>query len=167
MIAAILEIIGVFIGGTVVARLVSRGLDLGPANIRSLEPGVQPDLVALSGSAAANLLLRYGFVLGLAFAVGWWHRRRPLAAYGVTKGNCSVRTHVGIALVREAFASVALALPLIAIVLVQVMLMPAFLPLTAALTLTAAVSLEWWDKRNKISRIYWVLAIARHSISFV
>jgi membrane protease YdiL (CAAX protease family) len=103
-IAALLEIIGVFIGGTLLARLISSGLNLGPGNIRSLEPGEVPDFAALSLSTGANLLIRYGAVLGLAFAVGWWHRRRPLAAYGVTTGGLSIRDHVGIAMLL--FASV-------------------------------------------------------------
>jgi membrane protease YdiL (CAAX protease family) len=65
-----------------------------------------PDFAALSLSTGANLLIRYGAILGLAFAVGWWHRRRPLSAYGVTTGGLSARDHLGIALLL--FASVGL-----------------------------------------------------------
>jgi membrane protease YdiL (CAAX protease family) len=96
-VAAVLEIVGVFVVGTLLARLASRGLNLGPVNLRALAPGEEPDFLALSRSTAANLLLRYGFVLGLAFVVGWWHRRRRLADYGVTTAGCRVRDHVIIA----------------------------------------------------------------------
>ena len=96
-IAALMEVVGVFVGGTLLARAISRGLDLGPASLRSLPPGTTPDFVALSASSAANLTLRYGLVLGLAFAVGWWHRKRRLEHYGVTLASRPARTHLGIA----------------------------------------------------------------------
>jgi membrane protease YdiL (CAAX protease family) len=92
-IAALLEVVGVFVGGTLVARAIGRALDLGPANLRSLPPGTTPDFVALSVSSAANLVLRYSLVLGLAFAVGWWHRKRRLAQYGVTLASRPVSAH--------------------------------------------------------------------------
>jgi membrane protease YdiL (CAAX protease family) len=71
---------------------------------------VTPDFVSLAWSTAANLVLRYGFVLGLAFAVGWWHRRRRLAEYGVTVAGRPLREHLGIALLL--FATTAI-LPLL------------------------------------------------------
>src|SRR5262245_42386385 len=89
--AALLEVVGIFVAGTLLARLASRGLNLGPANLRALGPGEQPDFVRLSWSTGANLLLRYGCILGLAFAVGWWHRRRRLADYGVTTAGRPLR----------------------------------------------------------------------------
>lgn len=92
--AAVFEVAGVFVAGTILARLAGRWLDLGPSSLRGLPAGEQPDFVALSGSAAAQLLLRYGIVLGLALAVGWWHRRRRLAAYGVTAAGRSAGMHV-------------------------------------------------------------------------
>lgn len=61
-VAAVLEIVGVFVAGTLLARLASRGLDLGPVNLRALAPDEQPDFLTLSRSTAANLFLRYGFV---------------------------------------------------------------------------------------------------------
>lgn len=103
--AALLEIVGVFIVGTLVARLASRALALGPAGLRSLEPGQSPDYVQLSVSTGANLLVRYGLLLGLAFVVGWWHRQRRLAAYGVTTAGGSLKDHLGTALLLFATAS--------------------------------------------------------------
>jgi membrane protease YdiL (CAAX protease family) len=94
--ASLLEVLGVFVVGSLIARQVSRGLALGPANLRALGPGVPPEFVQLSVSAGANLVLRYGLMLGLAFAIGWWHRRRRLAAYGVTTAGRPARQHLGI-----------------------------------------------------------------------
>lgn len=121
--AALLEVIGVFIVGTLIARLASRGLALGPANIRALEPGVEPDFLRLSWSTGANLLLRYGVVLGLAFAVGWWHRRRRLSEYGMTTAGRSFREHAGMAVLLFAAAGI---LPIFLKVL------PAFVPMGPA-----------------------------------
>jgi membrane protease YdiL (CAAX protease family) len=95
--AALLEVIGVFIVASLLARAVSRGLALGPPNLRALEPGISPDFAQLSLSTSANLILRYGLLLGLAFAVGWWHRRRRLADYGVTTAGRPLRQHLGMA----------------------------------------------------------------------
>ena len=103
-VAAVLEIIGVFVAGTLLARLASRGLNLGPVSLRALAPDEEPDFLSLSRSTAANLLLRYGFVLSLAFVVGWWHRRRRLAAYGVTTAGRRVSNHVIIAVLLFAAA---------------------------------------------------------------
>lgn len=103
--AAVLEIVGVFVAGTLLARLAARGLDLGPANLRAVAPGEPLDFVSLSGAAAAHLLLRYGFVLGLAFVVGWWHRKRRLSEYGVTAAGRPARDHVSIGILLFAAAS--------------------------------------------------------------
>lgn len=86
------------------ARLVTRGLDLGPAGLRSLPPGEQPDFVRLTWSSGANLLLRYGFILGLAFIIGWWHRQRRARQYGVTMAGRSFSQHFGIGLLLFATA---------------------------------------------------------------
>lgn len=95
-VASLLEVLGVFVVGSLIARHASRALALGPANLRALEPGVSPDFVQLSVSAGANLVLRYGLMLGLAFAIGWWHQRRHLAAYGVTSAGRPAHEHLGI-----------------------------------------------------------------------
>ena len=95
--AALHELVGVFITGTLVARLVSVRLNVPSAGLRDLAPGQSPDFSALAFSTTVNLLLRYGLILGLAFAIGWWHRRRRPAAYGVTPAGLSLRGHVAIA----------------------------------------------------------------------
>lgn len=90
--AALLELVGVFITGTLVARLL-----YSPKGLRDLTQA--PDFLALAGSTAASLLLRYGLILGLAFAIGWWHRRRRLADYGVTRAGMPLREHLVIGIV--------------------------------------------------------------------
>jgi membrane protease YdiL (CAAX protease family) len=90
---------------------------LGPASLRALEPGITPDVVALSASAAANLVVRYGFVLGLAFAVGWWHRKRPVSAYGLTAAGRRFGYHALVGILLFAAASL---LPLIVRILPSV-----------------------------------------------
>ena len=92
--AALLEVVGIFVTGTLLARFASHWLNLGPVNLRALAPGEPPDFIALSWSTAANLVLRYGFIFGLALAVGWWHRRRRLRDYGVTTAGRPVREYV-------------------------------------------------------------------------
>lgn len=98
-VAAFLEIAGVFVVGTLVARLAGNALGLGSAGLRDVQPGQAIDYLALARSTAASLLLRYGFILGLGFAIGWWHRRRRLAEYGVTMAGLPVREHLVIAVV--------------------------------------------------------------------
>jgi membrane protease YdiL (CAAX protease family) len=93
-IAALMEIIGVFVGGTLLARLVGAWLGLERASIRTVDPDVAPDFLKLSWTVGVNLLLRYAVVLGLAFLVGWWHRRRSPAAYGVTTVGSPLRVHM-------------------------------------------------------------------------
>lgn len=95
--AALLEVVGIFVTGTLLARLANRWLNPGPVNLRALAPGEPPDFLALSWSTAENLIIRYGFIFGLAFAVGWWHRRRRLREYGVTTAGRPLRKYVMIA----------------------------------------------------------------------
>ena len=121
--SALLEVIGIFVIGTLLARLAARGLNLGPANLRSLDPGVTPDFVKLSQSSAINLVLRYGFIFALAFTVGWWHRKRRLSEYGITMMNRPLREHIKVAVLL--FTVVAM-LPLLLRLLSQ------FLPLGRA-----------------------------------
>jgi membrane protease YdiL (CAAX protease family) len=45
------------------------------------------DWTLLARVALAELLLKYGWMFALAFAIGWWHRRRRPAAYGLTRGG--------------------------------------------------------------------------------
>ena len=98
-VAAILEVIGVFITGVVLTRVIAQAIGLKAGGIRNVQADVPPDYLALAWTSAANLLLRYGIILALAFVIGWWFRRRCLADYGVTTARLSLRQILVIAVV--------------------------------------------------------------------
>jgi membrane protease YdiL (CAAX protease family) len=85
-IAAVLEVVAVLVGGSLMARAVSNsvGLARSRALINALPEGATPDFLAMAWVSALDLLIKYGIMFGLAFSIGWWHRRRPLRAYGLT-----------------------------------------------------------------------------------
>ena len=95
--AAILEIAGVFITGTLAARALARAMGVSSSTIRDATPGAAIDYLAHAASTAATLVLRYGITLGLAFLLGWWLARRDLRSYGITGAGLSIRMHVAIA----------------------------------------------------------------------
>ncbi|MGD2216868.1 MAG: type II CAAX endopeptidase family protein [Gemmatimonadales bacterium] len=96
-IAAVLEVVAVLVGGSLVARTISDrvGLARSRALINALPEGASPDFLAMAWVSALDLLLKYGIMFGLAFAIGWWHRRRPLRAYGLTLAGRPLAQHVG------------------------------------------------------------------------
>jgi len=87
---ALVEVLGVFIGGNLLARQVRRWLGIGTykellaAGPSSSEP---VDFFMLARVSAAELTIKFGVMLGLAFAIGWLHRRRKPADYGLTTGG--------------------------------------------------------------------------------
>ena len=84
-----------FVTGVIVARLIAEALGVSGGGLRDLAPGATPDYLALAWSSAAQLLLRYGAILGIAFAIG----RRPLRDYGITTAGLSARQIVTIGVV--------------------------------------------------------------------
>jgi membrane protease YdiL (CAAX protease family) len=98
-VGALLEVLGVFVTGTVTARTIVRAAGLSSGSIRDTPPGASIDYMALASARAVTLLVQYGIILGLAFLIGWWHRRRRISIYGVSTAALSVRTHLTIALV--------------------------------------------------------------------
>jgi membrane protease YdiL (CAAX protease family) len=71
--------LGLLLGGLVVQLA---GLSL--ANpLQALAADPQADLLGLARDTAAILGLQYAGILLPALALGWWHRRRPLRAYGL------------------------------------------------------------------------------------
>ena len=99
--AAVCELVGVLLVSIVIQRAAMGALGI-PSwkgmQAEMLDSG-QVDFLALSVLAAIDLLLRYGVLLGLAFAIGWWHRRRRLEDYGVTLAGHGWRELVGIGVV--------------------------------------------------------------------
>jgi membrane protease YdiL (CAAX protease family) len=39
---------------------------------------------------AGDLLVKYGILCGMAVLIGWWHRKRPIKAYGFSRGGFSI-----------------------------------------------------------------------------
>ena len=72
-ISAILEIGAIFLGGTLIARFIAP-LIL-PARLsqdaNELFLSASPDFIEIAAIVAAELLLRFGVMLGLALAFGW------------------------------------------------------------------------------------------------
>lgn len=93
-IAALLEVVAVFLGGVLLARWILTATGLDGASVGDVEPA-SADLGALAGPLAVTLLVRYGVLLSLAWAVGRWHRGRRLRAWGVQAGGMSVPRLLG------------------------------------------------------------------------
>ncbi|HEX6086195.1 MAG TPA: type II CAAX endopeptidase family protein [Thermoanaerobaculia bacterium] len=98
-IGALLELVGVFVTGTLVARMIAGASGLASGGLRDAQPGAAVDYLALAFTTAANLLLRYGLILGLAFVLGWRYGRRRWSSYGVSLADVPVRTHIAIGVV--------------------------------------------------------------------
>jgi len=94
---ALFEVFAVFLGGRVLSILAARvtGLASSKALIAEIPQGGTPDFFGMAGITALELILRYGIMFGLAFAVGWWHRRRRLARYGVTLAGTPASRQIG------------------------------------------------------------------------
>ena len=96
--AAICEFVGVLLAAIVIQRALVRALGVTPwkATQAAMLDSGEIDFLVLSKLAAIDQLLKYGVLLGLAFAIGWWHRRRGLKSYGVTLARRSWGELVGI-----------------------------------------------------------------------
>lgn len=85
--AAVTEVLGVLVVGNLVAKLLMALLDVAdPGDLqREMLAGVEArDFLLLSRVTLVQLLLKWGCLLGLAFAVGWWRRRHGPRHYGLT-----------------------------------------------------------------------------------
>lgn len=94
-VAAVLEVMVVFLGGTLLARPLIAWLGLSGGGDPLAEGAAGADLVPAAGMLAGALVVRYGVVLLLAWAVGRWHRGRSVRDWGVTRGGHSVRWLLG------------------------------------------------------------------------
>ncbi len=87
--AAIFEVVAVLLAGNILMQLTQRALGL--ASWKALRAEMvaagEADFLLLSRVAAVELALKYGFLLGLAYGIGRWHRRRPWRAYGLHLGG--------------------------------------------------------------------------------
>jgi membrane protease YdiL (CAAX protease family) len=100
--AALLEVLGLFVGGSFAASWLAPRLGIPFPNLGDPDP----DFVVLSGAWLKFLLLQYACLLGPAFGLGWWRRRLKPRDYGVTRANQRTGALIGEGLV--AFALVVL-----------------------------------------------------------
>jgi membrane protease YdiL (CAAX protease family) len=89
--AALLEVLGVYLAGSLVTRLFSHALDLHVPNpLATFRVDIGDDeLVAASGRYLVLLLLQYAGWFVLLVALDWWRGRRGAAVYGLTKAGRS------------------------------------------------------------------------------
>lgn len=93
--AAVLEVMVVFLGGTLLARPLIAALGLDGGGDALAENAAGADLVPAAGMLAGALLVRYGVILLLAWGIGRWHRGRTVRAWGVTRGGHTAGWLVG------------------------------------------------------------------------
>ncbi len=87
--AALAEVTAVVLLGNVLLVYTERFLGLASwrgAQAHMMAAG-RVDWLALARVALAELLVKYGWMFALAFAIGWWHRRTRPAAYGLTRAG--------------------------------------------------------------------------------
>jgi membrane protease YdiL (CAAX protease family) len=89
--AALGEVLGVLLVGNLIARAISTAIGLANSKqqLNAITEGSQPDFLKMAWVTGGDLLIKYGLLFGLAFAIGWWHRKRKLKAYGLTRGGFS------------------------------------------------------------------------------
>ena len=89
--AAVMEVLGVYLGGRVITGWIVEALALEPSNPL---PGFRVDisdsaLLTASWQLGLLLLLQYGGWFLLIVPINAWHRRRGPAAYGLTRAGRS------------------------------------------------------------------------------
>lgn len=93
---AIFEVLGVYIVGQLVGFIIGKLLGIPLKNpLTELTPSTTPaQLLEMTWHLFGILMLQYSGWLGVAFAVGWWHRRRTPRQYGVTAAGRPLHWHV-------------------------------------------------------------------------
>ncbi len=111
--AALLEVLGVFIAGNFTASYLGPLMGIDPLGslFQSAFKTTDPDFIALSVGWMQLMCVQYACLLPPAFAIGWWRRRLRLSHYGVTTAGQSVWLLVFFGLI--IFALVALPLKLL------------------------------------------------------
>jgi membrane protease YdiL (CAAX protease family) len=111
-IAALAEVLGVFIAGNFTAGYLAPLIGIKPLGLafQSGDP-TKPDFIATSIGWLKVVCLQYACLLPLAFAIGWWRRRLTPRHYGVTRAGNPVWKLVALGLL--VFALVALPIKLL------------------------------------------------------
>ena len=121
-IAAVLEVLGVYLTGQLVVNQLVRLFDLQPVNPLTTFTADVTDAALITATRLlfVLLLLQYAGWFLLIVPINWWHRRRGPVAYGLTRSGRS-----GVTLVLTGMASVAtvalLAWPASTLILVDAM----------------------------------------------
>lgn len=108
--AALLEVLGVFIGGSFTAAWLAPRVGMPFPDLGS----PRPDFVALSTAWLKFFLLQYACLLVPAFAIGWWRRRLKLRDYGLTCAGQRTTPLIAQGLLAFAFAVLPLQLLVLA-----------------------------------------------------
>ncbi len=97
-VAALFEVIGVLVLGHLLAGWVAPWLGVPALGslFQSAIKSQEPDFLRLSGALFHVLVVQYACVLTLAFAIGWWQRRRSFRQYGLTLAGQPWLGHVGL-----------------------------------------------------------------------
>ncbi len=92
--AAVLEVLGVDVAGQLVMFALATVVGIELRNpLAGLTAQISsPDLLAATRDLGVLLLLQYAGWLLLIVPIGWWHRRRSPAEYGLTKAGAPVAT---------------------------------------------------------------------------
>src|SRR4026209_1668832 len=90
-IAALLEVLGVYLSGNLVTALLSHILGLQPVNpLTTLSAEVtDAELITATRQLFVLLMLQYAGWFLLIIPINWWHRRQGPAGYGLTKADHS------------------------------------------------------------------------------
>jgi membrane protease YdiL (CAAX protease family) len=94
--AAVLEVLGVYLGGQLVTTLLVRGLNLQiPNPLENFTVSItDTELLVRARNLFVSLLLQYAGYFVLIIPINWWHRRRGPRAYGLTRAGRSWKTLV-------------------------------------------------------------------------
>ena len=90
-IAAVLEVLGVYVASQFVMLLLIRALKINPSNPLTKISATVTDgeLIDATRQLFVLLLLQYASYFLLIVPINWWHRRSGPAAYGLTKAGRS------------------------------------------------------------------------------
>jgi membrane protease YdiL (CAAX protease family) len=110
--AAVLEVMGVYVVGQVFGMVLFALLG-SLINIPLKNPllditasATQSDLLRIAWQLLVLLLCQYAGWMGLAFAIGWWYRRRTPAQYGLTMAGKSLGFYLKTGVVLFAVAEI-------------------------------------------------------------
>jgi membrane protease YdiL (CAAX protease family) len=116
--AALLEVLGVYVGGQLVTGQLIRVLGIRPTNpLNTLTVAItDAELISATWQLAVLVMLQYAGWFLLIIPINYWHRRRGPAAYGLTRAG-----HSWTALILAGLATAALCVwPALAVDLVNV-----------------------------------------------